>query len=1493
MGMNSLLSKINLIWGSIGLGALLGVAWICVRLLKKAIANRRQLGEKYRELSSENIPFPCCLLNGHGRIVEANRSWFAALGYTESDVIGQRFEELLVSNFINQYKLYLAQFESNEIPEKLTAELKRRDGSIALCQIKGKAVYKEPGKISRILLVFDNVGRQDRPDSLVKNCEDKLRLMFDKSADPILLIDEGVYVDCNESALKVFGYSDKSQLIGKHPSQCAPEFQPNGQLSSEVEKEMIDLAIKKGGHHFEWARLNAAGQEIIVDVSLTIIPYQGRTIIYNVLRDITDRKRIEEDLKLSEEKYRIVIENANEAIFVAQDNIIKFSNQKSAELIGCDLPELVDKPFIDYIYRDDREMFMYRHRNRQAGLHLINTYNFRIVDKNNNLKWLEVNAVKITWEGKPASLIFASDITARKKAEQELRESRKMLRLVLDNITVRVFWKDLDLKYLGSNRAFAEDAGFNTISDLIGKSDSDLCWKAHIEIYNSDDRQVIGSGIPKYNYEEPLTMPDGRQRIIRVNKIPLRSTNGSIVGILGTYQDITDEKIASEALQESQRQLLDVINFLPDATFVIDKNGVVLAWNRAMEKMTNVAAKDIIGKGNYEYALPFYGKKRPILINLVLLTSEELQQNYSSVVQQDETICAEANMINFAGRDTILWGVATTLRDSHGNVVGAIESIRDITDRKKIEMHNQSRAKFLSQLLGLTDSTEIANLSFEYISSIVPCEGGRLAVQKDYKDSSSFISISGFTTDLNGNRHYDTKRDILIPAAADYLGRAIISGKTLITTLPEGVESYLIAENRSHDFSRKPGISAVYIPLKLHGVIVGAFSIWGGAESSYTKERVEMLEGIAADLALALTAARITEALRENEQKIQTIANTAQDAIIMSDNSGKITFWNKAAEQIFGFESNEAIGKDVHQLLAPSDVILPISQTMAKRQMAGDEQIYQKNFESEAISKTGARIPIEISLAPVRMNDKWHAVATIRDITERKLAEKAIRESEQKYRQLIETSPVTIWSQVISGGEFVLISPAIEKLSGYTSEELMKDPQKRREFLPPETRAKIMTHVKKIIVEKKPVSFEAKLIHRDGSIKVVSLLMSPGFDQSGKLKRIDGVAIDITEKKRLEDQVIQSEKMAAIGVLAAGVAHEFNNLLCGIVGNLSLVQNIKQTDELFQKGLDDAIKAADQATELVQSLLSYSGRKGNDIIGEVNLANILKDITRLINKELKNKNVHLVTNYNDTPPIYGAPNQLQQVFLNILINAVHAVAENGIISISVWHDIQNAYVEISDNGVGISKDNIGKIFDPFYSTKGVWGPQKAKGTGLGLSISNNIVENHGGKIHVKSIEGIGTEFTVILPINIGHPDRIAHKIGSPNFASAIIVDFNEQSAGELANILKGFAGKCEILQWGEELIGKKNSWDSDLVILDASHPGVMDFARTIDFIKKHHPDVLVFLSSYGPIRHEFEEYIGQANGILFKPYSKDTIINMLSKYSTRMEKPDQVVKLRQ
>jgi PAS domain S-box-containing protein len=187
------------------------------------------------------------------------------------------------------------------------------------------------------------------------------------------------------------------------------------------------------------------------------------------------------------------------------------------------------------------------------------------------------------------------------------------------------------------------------------------------------------------NAEWRVLLPDGEERWLMSRGRPLLDANGQAERFIGVVIDISERKRAEEALRESERRLFEIIDFAPDATFAINKEGEVIAWNRAIEEMTGVRASEILGKGNYEYSLPFYGERRPILIDLVFSTEEEIQQKYHIVKKEEDIFIAEADVI-LRGSNRVVWGKASIQRDNKGSITGAIESVRDITERRQAEM---------------------------------------------------------------------------------------------------------------------------------------------------------------------------------------------------------------------------------------------------------------------------------------------------------------------------------------------------------------------------------------------------------------------------------------------------------------------------------------------------------------------------------------------------------------------------------------------------------------------------------------------------------------------------------------------------------------------------------------------------------------------------------------------------------------------------------------
>jgi len=356
---------------------------------------------------------------------------------------------------------------------------------------------------------------------------------------------DGKVIAANKAAATIFGYDSVDQFKAEFKTS-------EHYANSEDRKKMVELALKTGRiEHLEILGTKRDGSLIPLDISLAA--YEKEGIFEGVIIDISERKRAEEALRESEEKYRLVVENANEAITVAQDGRLKFFNSRMTEMVGYSYDEIFKKPFLDLIHSDDREMVGKRHIGRLQGEELPSTYSFRVITKSSEILWVEINVVKITWENQPATLNFLTDITERKQAEEALKESRKMLRLVLDTIPVRVFWRDKDFNYLGCNLEFAKDAGFESQNELIGKSDYDLVWKDMAESHRQDDVEIIQTGKEKLNIEESVVGSSNKKFWIRISKVPLRDIDNKIVGVLGTYEEITEQKSLEEQFRQAQK----------------------------------------------------------------------------------------------------------------------------------------------------------------------------------------------------------------------------------------------------------------------------------------------------------------------------------------------------------------------------------------------------------------------------------------------------------------------------------------------------------------------------------------------------------------------------------------------------------------------------------------------------------------------------------------------------------------------------------------------------------------------------------------------------------------------------------------------------------------------------------------------------------------------------------------------------------------------------
>lgn len=339
-------------------------------------------------------------------------------------------------------------------------------------------------------------------------------------------------------------------------------------------------------------------------------------------------------------------------------------------------------------------------------------------------------------------------------------------------------------------------------------------------------------------------------------------------------------------------------------------------------------------------------------------------------------------------------------------------------------------------------------------------------------------------------------------------------------------------------------------------------------------------------------------------------------------------------------------------------------------------------------------------------------------------------------------------------GRIIYVNPAFEKSSGYTKEELIGN---NPNIFSSHKHSKDFWHkMWETIKQGKVWMGEVVNRRKNGQLFYTDLLISPIIDKNGKLIGYFGIHRDKTEQKKLEQQLIHAQKMESMGLLAAGLAHEVGNPLASISSLVQVIQRTNKDDFTNQK-LELIKSQINRISKIIRDLVNFS-RQSTYELQSTEINKVLKSAIEIAKVSKKAKGIAFIEEYDPSIPIlYLVPDQLQQVFLNILINAIDALCLDAVNTIyftpnpkiisRTYRDNNKVYISITDNGIGISDTVMEKIFDPFYTTKKV-----GEGTGLGLWVSYNIVKSFKGDIQVSSSEGDGTTFTISLPISLDNMD---------------------------------------------------------------------------------------------------------------------------------------------
>lgn len=378
----------------------------------------------------------------------------------------------------------------------------------------------------------------------------------------------------------------------------------------------------------------------------------ANTGILIAFSDITEIRKAEEALRESEERFRKLVEISPDAVILHQDGKIIYVNPAAQKLVGAsNAGEVTGKMVLDFvdpgfhgIIRENIRKDLDGKLSPQTELLMIRLDGTRVI--------VEGRGAKTSIEGKPAVMVTLRDITDRKQAEEKLFNSRQMLQLVLDTIPVRVFWKDRDLVYLGANQALALDAGYTDPGELVGKTDYDTASAAIAEKYRADDRQVMETGIPKLNFEERQVRRDGSQAWLRTSKVPLRNKSGDVIGILGTYEDITERKLLEDELNATAERYKQLAECSLDALVITDLRGDVITTNKAA--LTLVELEDnaeVQGTSVFRFVAPESREQAQRDFAAMGPSRKAVMQTYTGITARGNRITAEVigNPITYKG----------------------------------------------------------------------------------------------------------------------------------------------------------------------------------------------------------------------------------------------------------------------------------------------------------------------------------------------------------------------------------------------------------------------------------------------------------------------------------------------------------------------------------------------------------------------------------------------------------------------------------------------------------------------------------------------------------------------------------------------------------------------------------------------------------------------------------------------------------------------------
>jgi len=513
----------------------------------------RESEETFKQLFEES-PSGLALVDTQGIIRKVNRALLNMLGISPEILIDKNFMDLVAAfglpteDYRTDFKERLADRNSN-----IELTFPTLNGIKTTVSVQSSPI-KTDGNITNILYILTDITERKKTEEALRESERKYRLLSENSADVVWTLDLNTrkFTFFSPSVQKLLGYTPEEALALPQGKSMTSESYKNAmnELKKGLAEESVPGIDPDRMHILQLEEICKDGTTVFIEANVKFLRDEnGRpTSIIGSSRDVTERKRAEEALQKSEQKYRLLVDTANEAIVVAQDGMMKFVNRKAIELLdGYSEQEIANTPFPEFIHPDDRQMVVENYKRRIKGEGAQGKYAFRVIARAGAVKWVEISAAKIDWEGKPATLNFLSDITERRKADEALKESEKKFRTMMANSADAVFIADKNGNYVYTNPKATEMLGYSA-EEFTKMNITDISKKEDIQEHLNGFQRLLETG--EFFTEITLVKKDGFAVPTELNAVVMGNNQ-----IYGSCRDITERKKMEEETKENLHDL--------------------------------------------------------------------------------------------------------------------------------------------------------------------------------------------------------------------------------------------------------------------------------------------------------------------------------------------------------------------------------------------------------------------------------------------------------------------------------------------------------------------------------------------------------------------------------------------------------------------------------------------------------------------------------------------------------------------------------------------------------------------------------------------------------------------------------------------------------------------------------------------------------------------------------------------------------------------------